>query len=421
MISIASSIDVVVIGAGAAGIAATRRLRAAGVAVVMIEARDRLGGRAHTIAAAGDVIDLGCEWLHSADRNPLVAVARAHGFTVDEGEPQWGGHVGRNFPKREQTEYRAASEAFWDALEKAAQDGAPDRAAATFLPSGGRWNALIQTISTYYNGTELENVSVVDLDRYEDSGVNWTIREGYGAMLVGMGKDLPVAFDCAASMIDHSGPRLKIETNRGTIDARAVIVTAPTPLIAGGALAFRPALPDKVAAAGHLPLGLADKIFFEIVGPWDAPDGHVYGTTDSVETISFDLRPRGRPFVSGFLGGAFARRLEREGEAAMETEARRQLSAMLGADVQKHLRFVAATRWDMDAFARGGYSHALPGHADDRAVLAAPVDGRIFFAGEACSRHFFSTAHGAWETGIAAAEAWLAIGVPRAESAFPLT
>jgi monoamine oxidase len=407
VISIPSSIDVVVIGAGAAGIAATRRLRAAGAAVVMIEARNRLGGRAHTIAAAGDVIDLGCEWLHSADRNPLVRVARENGFTVDQGEPKWGGHVGRNFPKRAQAEYRAASEAFWGALEKAAQDGGPDRAAASFLPAGGRWNALIQTISTYYNGTELENVSVVDLDRYEDTGVNWTIREGYGAMIAGVGEDLPVVFDCAAMLVDHSGPRLKIETSRGTIDAGAVVVTVPTPLIASGALAFRPDLPDKVAAAGHLPLGLADKIFFEIVGALDAPDGHVYGTTDSVETISFDLRPRGRPFVSAFLGGEFARRLEREGEAAMEAEARRQLAGMLDADVQKHLRFVAATRWDMDGFARGGYSHALPGHADERAALAAPVDGRIFFAGEACSRHSFSTAHGAWETGIAAAEAWL--------------
>ncbi len=407
VISLPSTIDVVVIGAGAAGIAATRRLRAAGVAVVIIEARDRVGGRAHTIAAAGDVIDLGCEWLHSADRNPLVHVARESGFTVDEGEPKWGGHVGRNFPKRAQAEYRAASEAFWDALEQAAQDGGPDRAAARFLPAGGRWNALIQTISTYYNGTELENVSVVDLDRYEDTGVNWTIREGYGAMFVGVGKDLPVVFDCAATLVDHSGANVKVETSRGTIEARAVIVTVPTPLISEGMLAFRPALPDKIDAARNLPLGLADKIFFEIVGAWDAPEGHVYGTTDSVETISFDLRPRGRPFVAGFLGGAFARRLEREGEAAMEAEARRQLSDMLGADVQKHLRFVAATRWDMDAFARGGYSHALPGHADDRAVLAAPVDGRIFFAGEACSRHSFSTAHGAWETGIGAADEWL--------------
>ncbi|MDE2361912.1 MAG: FAD-dependent oxidoreductase [Hyphomicrobiales bacterium] len=412
MTALPSSIDVAVIGAGAAGLAAARRLRQAGVSVVVIEARDRIGGRAHTIAAGGDVIDLGCEWLHSADRNPLVEVARAHGFMVDKGTPNWGGHVGRGFPSADQAAFRAASDAFWDALEAAYRSGAPDRNAADFLPAGSRWNALLQSISTYYNGTELENVSVVDLGRYIDTGVNWTIREGYGAMIAGVGAGLPVVLDCAATLIDHSGARLKIETVKGTIDAGAVVVAVPTPLLAREALAFRPALPDKVEAAAHLPLGLADKVFFEIVAPLDVPEGHLYGAIDSVETISFDIRPRGRPFVAGFFGGEFARRLEREGVAAMEREALAQVTDMLGADVRGALRLVAATRWDSDPFALGAYSHALPGHADARATLAAPIDERILFAGEACSRDFFSTTHGAWETGILAAETYLSRSGP---------
>ena len=414
MTSLPSSIDVVVIGAGAAGVAAARRLRETAASFVVIEARDRAGGRAHTIPAAGDVIDLGCEWLHSADTNPLVPVARENGFTVDEGTPNWGGHVGRHFSDSDQRAFRAASEKFWDQLEEAAQSGAPDCAASQFLPPHGRWNPLIQTISTYYNGVELEQVSIVDLGRYQDSGVNWTIREGYGALIAGLGADLPIIFDCAAQTIDHSGPRVKIETNRGTIEAKAVIVTLPTSILAREKVRFVPPLPDKLAAAANLPLGLADKIFFEIAGEPDwLRDGHVYGATDSVETISFDMRPRGRNMVAGFVGGDFARRLERGGERAMEAEARRQLGHMLGADALKHLRFLTATAWDLDPFAAGAYSHALPGYADERATLAAPVDGRMFFAGEACSRESFSTAHGAWETGVAAAEAFLSYVKPR--------
>jgi monoamine oxidase len=402
------AIDVAIIGAGAAGVAAARCLRARNVSCVLIEARERLGGRAHTIPAGGDVIDLGCEWLHSADQNPLVAIARANNFVVDEGEPGWGAHVGRNFPKEDQKAFRAASGKFWDALEKAAETGEQDRPASDFLPRGGRWNPLIQTISTYYNGTELENVSIVDLGRYVDTNVNWTLRAGYGALIAGLGADLPAVFDCAATLIDHSGAGVKIETTRGTIEAGAAIVTIPTPLIAEGKLKFHPALPDKVDAAAGLPLGLADKIFFEISGAPDLPrDGHVFGTTDSIETIGFDLRPRGRNFVTGFVGGAFARSLEKGGARAMEAEARRQLADMLGADLSKHLRFLCATAWDLDPFAQGAYSHALPGKADARETLASPVANRIYFAGEACSRHAFSTAHGAWETGIAAAEAYL--------------
>ena len=408
MDSFPSSIDVAVIGAGAAGIAAARRLREAGVSALMIEARDRVGGRAQTIPAAGDVIDLGCEWLHSADRNCLVAIARDLGFTVDEGTANWGAHVGGHFSPREQKEFHEASRAFWDALERAAQAGGADVAASHFLPSGGRWNGLIQAISGYYNGAELESVSIVDLDRYEDTMVNWTIRQGYGAMIAGAAVGLPIVFGCVARRIDHSGALVKIETTRGTIDARAAIVTLPTSLIARGAIEFFPALPDKIDAAAHLPLGLADKIFFEVVGASDLPDGHLYGSTGQ-DAISFDLFPRGRRLVSGFVGGVFARELEQAGAVAFEDEARRQLKHMLGAGALEPLRFLCATAWDRDPFARGGYSHALPGHADARGVLAAPVDGRLFFAGEACSRHRFSTAHGAWETGIAAAEAWLAL------------
>jgi len=91
----------------------------------------------------------------------------------------------------------------------------------------------------------------------------------------------------------------------------------------------------------------------------------------------------------------------------MEAEARRQIAATLGADAMKHLRFLCATAWDLDPFARGGYSCALPDHADDRAILAASVNDRLFFAGEACSRTQFSTTHGAWETGLKAAEDYL--------------
>lgn len=406
MSSLPPSIDVAIVGAGAAGIAAATRLKQAGVSALMIEARDRVGGRAHTIAAAGDVIDLGCEWLHSADKNVLVKVAEEHGFTVDKGTPGWSGPASVGLPSRDHAEYRKALEDFFDAVEEAAASG-KDRAASDLLPKNSRWEMLLRAVATYYSGTELEKISIIDFDNYEDTRINWTVREGYGAMITGAAKGLPVVFDCAVTKIDHSGKTVKVETKQGTIEARAAIVCAPTPLIAEGAIRFDPALPDKQAAAAGLPLGVANKIFFEIDGDFSYPRGHFYGATDRVETISFDLFPRGRKMLSGFVGGAFAVELEKGGPAAAEAEARRQISTMLGADANKHLRFLRTTAWRSDPFARGGYSSALPGHASDRATLAAPVDGRLFFAGEACSKIHFSTTHGAWETGVTAAEDYL--------------
>ena len=124
--------------------------------------------------------------------------------------------------------------------------------------------------------------------------------------------------------------------------------------------------------------------------------------------MSYQVRPLDRPAVYCFCGGRFAAALEREGEGAMFDFAAGELTRLLGSEIRKRMAPLASTAWQRDPWARGSYSYALPGHADDRAVLAAPVDDRLFFAGEACSPNFFSTAHGAWLSGIAAAEAALA-------------
>lgn len=398
--------DVVIVGAGAAGVAAALATTRAGLKTLVLEARDRIGGRAHTVSdRRGGILDLGCEWLHSADRNPLVALAQGFGFTIDRSKPDWGAHAGPGFPPAELADFHAASDRFWTALEQAAHDGGPDRPAADLLEPGNPWNPLIDAISTYYNGVELDRVSLVDLDRYVDTGVNWRIAEGYGAFVARAAAALDIRTGSSVSRIDHSGPSVRVVTGAGVLTARAVIVTVPTSLLAAGNIAFVPDLPRKREAAAALPLGLADKVFFAVEDGADIPSGHLFGSKDRVGTISFDLRPGGRPLIHGFAGGDFARSLEMGGERAFEAEARAQLTQMLGGDLARTITFLRATAWDSDPFARGAYSHALPGCADMRATLAEPVDGRLFFAGEACDRDFFSTAHGAWQTGCGAAKA----------------
>ncbi len=138
------------------------------------------------------------------------------------------------------------------------------------------------------------------------------------------------------------------------------------------------------------------------------PDGFLVGSTTRRETMNYQLRPFGRPVIYTFFGGRFAAAMEREGEAAMFAFAADELANILGGDIRKHISPLAATAWLQDPWSRGSYSYALPGHADDRAVLAAPADDRLFFAGEATSPYFFSTAHGAYISGLAAADAALA-------------
>ena len=286
--------DVVVVGAGAAGLGAGRALAASGLSVLILEARARPGGRAWTVKLAnGEPADLGCGWLHSADQNPLAPLA-----------------------------------------------------------------------------------------------------EG-----------LPIRYACPVSRIDHSGPLVALTAPQGAVRARAVVVTLPSDVLAAAPDLFFPALPEKTAAAAALPLGLADKLYMALDAPDAVPaDSRAFGKL-AVATGAYHFRPLGRPLVEGYFGGELAESLERGGRAAAWDFAAAELAALFGADFVKRLTPLAFHGWRSDPYARGGYSYAKPGFAGSRAVLAAPVEDRIFFAGEACSAGSFSTAHGAYETGREAARA----------------
>jgi monoamine oxidase len=202
---------------------------------------------------------------------------------------------------------------------------------------------------------------------------------------------------------------VRIETTRGTLTADKVIITVPTNLIADEAIRFHPALSAKLDAARGLPLGLADKVTLALAEPEALPkEGNLRAATMRTEMGTYHLRPFGQPCIEGFFGGRFARRLEDAGDGALAAAAIDEIVSFIGNDFRRKLKPLAESRWALDPFARGSYSHALPGHAGDRAVLAAPVDGRLFFAGEATSPNFFSTAHGARDSGERAAREVLA-------------
>jgi len=257
MTGLLSEVDVAVIGAGAAGIAAGRRLVAAGTAsAVVLEARERAGGRTWTVEKNGLPIDLGGEWLHSADKNVLAGIAEENGFELYHRRPDWMTRL-RNSGATpdEERDWIADREAHYWAIHRAAQE-AKDRPASSVLRPGGRWNALFDASSTWGNAVELEKLSVKDNDRYQDSGVNWRVRRGYGALLATLAAPLPIAFGTQVARIDHRGRDIAIDTTRGRVATRRVIVAVPTSILAGEHLAFDPALPAKIAAAEGLPLGL---------------------------------------------------------------------------------------------------------------------------------------------------------------------
>ncbi|MCC6914667.1 MAG: FAD-dependent oxidoreductase [Rhodospirillaceae bacterium] len=405
-------VAVAIVGAGAAGLAAAHVLARANIPYLLIDGRARLGGRAFTEIVNKLPLDLGCGWLHSANKNPWAAIAYKLSFHIDKTKPPWEEQsCDQGMSPAEQEEFQQAFADFETRVDKA--DLREDRAAAALLDPASRWNPLIDAICTYLNGAGLKEVSAADYRNYQDTDINWRIKEGYGALIGAYGASLPVALRTRVLCINHDGRTLKLVTDRGDIHAQQVIVTVPATALAGEMLRFAPELPDKIEAAHRLPLGLVNKLFLSCDRPAMFPsDGHFFGDWHTAATGSYHLKPFGHPVIEVFVAGALARDLAADGAKAHGAFAAGELVKLLGSDVRKHLRPLTQSAWHDDPFVRGSYSHAEVGCAGARETLAHAVDDRLFFAGEACSVRAFATAHGAFQTGVEAARALIAARAP---------
>ena len=409
--------DIVIVGAGAAGIGAARKLSSAPLSVLLVEASARIGGRAWTFDLAGSPLDLGCEWLHSGERNAWARLAEASGFAIERGEAAWGSQF-RNL-KFSAQEQDAAHQAFgaW-AARLACVDPRSDCAGDALEPNG-TWNAYIQAITGFISGAAPAAISAKDFAAYDDasSEANWRAPAGYGALVAA---NLParialrLATPIASIALDGAG--VILTTPAGVLRARAVILTVSTRVLASGAMALPAALDAWRDAASALPLGRNEKVFMEIVGDgaFEA-ETHALGDPRDPRTGSYYIRPLGRPVIECFFGGDGAGAIEAEGPAAGFAFAADQLAGRFGSDVRRALRPLVATCWGRMTHIGGAYSYARPGRAAARAVLARPFESRVFFAGEATHAFDFSTAHGAYDSGRRAAEeAMAALAMRRA-------
>ena len=320
-----SQVDVVVIGAGAAGIAAARRLLRPGLSVLVLEARDRIGGRAWTVRAEGEGLDMGCGWLHSADDNVLAGRVEAEELTLDQTPPPWCTQAfDHEMTRADQAAFGEAFAAFDQRVTEAASlvraGVGEDRPASDFFDPDCRWNPHMDAISGALNGARFAEVSSLDYDAYGDTGVNWRVREGYGRLIARLGEAVsPITItDCAVRRIDRTGPVLRLKTNRGELTARIVILTVPNSLIATEAIRINPPVPVLLEATAGVPLGLASKVHMTVRGAGDfQPDTQLWTRTDTAETGGYHLRPFGRPMIEAYFGADLAWGLEAQGPAAL--------------------------------------------------------------------------------------------------------
>jgi monoamine oxidase len=414
-----SMTDIVIIGAGAAGIAAARHLQSQRVPFTLIEASSRLGGRARTDTATfGLPVDLGGHWLHSPGRNPLRdhAVRLGHRFITGPQDSRYATRDGRLLAGAPCGDF--IHDAF-DRIRAAATTTDQELALTALFPDPGPFQGLLEASLVAKMGVPLEQISLQDFAGYCWEGDDLPVADGYGALVARLAADLPVRLDCAATRIAlRSGGGVRVETAQGTRDAKAAIIAVSTGILAAERIAFDPPLPDwKRQAIADLPLGSCNKIILRFDGnPFgDCSTTLLLPDRGAAEAVEFYLRPDGQDYAVCMFNGPFSRSIARDGTAAMRDYALQRLAAMFGPEVRRRLRpELLVADWDAEPWIRGCFAAARPGRAGARAALAAPVEDRLFFAGEAASLKYCGDIHGAWLTGIDAAEqAIAATGIRR--------
>lgn len=406
----AASPDVVIVGAGAAGLAAARVLVAAGVRVQVLEARNRLGGRVLT-----DRDTLGVQWERGATRLPRAAASElgvlANGMKeplrVDD--PALRVHdAGRPLGPAEVAALLSLRSRMDRELAAAAARGA-DVAALAALSMEVRRDRDFPAVAADFRlqrGSGLEQVSVLDAATTAAARPGFGVPRGLGELLDSLAHKLPLRLSTPVRRIRFGGSRVRIDSASGVIDATLVIVAVPPAVIAGGGLAFDPALPEPVLQAIHdLPGGLVDKVGLRFrKSPLADVAGYVLPRGDDAAAAMRVLVPPGAGNVCvAEIAGAAAIELEAESEAAQIDYALSALKDLFGNGIAKDFDRGSATRWLADPWSRGSHSCALPGRFGARDVLVRPVQAQILFAGEHATPAWAGTLHGAWLSGTRAA------------------
>ncbi len=409
-------VDAIVVGAGAAGLSAARILQRSGLTFRILEAKNRVGGRAFTDRESFAVpFDHGCTWLSSGAYNPLLKLATEQGFRMEarffpvaKTKTFRDGRWATEEEEIEKNEFIAQCE---QALEGAAKSGL-DVAWTDLIDTKSAWMPYFNLRNERHQGTATSACSTLDVARSQGVGESLFVFDGYGSLIEKLGEGLPIELEAEVDRIDWSGDGVAIRSSKGEFRSRSAIVTVSTGVLASDQIEFKPALPAAWRAAiESLPMGRFVKVAIEF-------DRDIYGVFRDDIFIYFEEPSTFIDIVTGmnnrrmtvaYICGALANEIEEMGDEGARDFILDRLEKVFGSGIREHVVGSLCTRWGTDPHVRGSYSSALPGRSDARAELASTLGGRIIFAGEATSQAHYGFAHGAYLEGKAAAERVIAM------------
>jgi monoamine oxidase len=400
--------DIVVIGAGAAGIAAARRIMAANRKVIVVEATSQIGGRCQTDVATFDVpFDRGARWMHNPETNPMIKLARAAGLEIMPAPSGQKIRIGRrNARAGEIEELLAALVRASRAIDEASRRF--DVSCGSVMPKDlGDWAGTAEfVLGANFAGKDLKDVSVVDKARAQDRNMAIACRQGLGTLIARLGEQVPLSLSTPASRISWDRRDVTVETPAGKIAARAAVITVSSNVLAAGNIKFTPDIPKRTLdAAAKLSLGSYDRIALQMPGnPLGlARDDVIIEQSNSMRTALLYANMGSSSLCSIDVAGSFGRDLSAQGEKAMIAFAVEWLTKLFGSEAAAAVKKSSATRWNAAPYALGAMSAAGPGTQASRKVLTEPI-GCMYLAGEATHETLWGTIDGAWESGERAAE-----------------
>ena len=409
---------VLVVGAGMSGAKAARVLDSAGFNVVVLEARDRIGGRTWTDKGLGAPVDLGASWIHGRRGNPITKLAKEIGAPIynwDYGDAELfnEGGVGDG---RFMLAYDSFENKVYAAAEKviARNPAASVQDVIDAMKADGAFGKLNEKEINFLVHGSIEANVAADADQVlaaglvideEFGGGDAVLPGGYGQLTAALLQDLDVRINHEVTAVDMIDDIVRVDTNKGAFEADYVVVTAPLGVLKASKIAFAPPLPEtKQRAIDGLAMGVLNKVFLRFPEVfWNPKRDNIVNVTEERGAFSlwFSLaQATGAPVLVSLISGAFGASIEGMSDDEVVERAMATLRSMYGDEIPRPTGH-RITRWIQDPYAHGSYSYTPMGASvemfDD---LAAPVGERLFFAGEATIADYYATVHGAYLSGL---------------------
>jgi monoamine oxidase len=407
--------DVIIIGAGSAGLSAAKELTKQGISYIVVEGSHRIGGRAYSEEIAPDIwFDLGCAYLvagpdsknHIDESNPFIDFAKKQGVVIEE--YHYDAHYNYNGRPLDVLEMNS-QEAYYKECEEAIRnsvESGDDRAISEIIDLENLYATPYIDMMAVTAPKDLDEASAADFFHKVEEHIDFNALRGYGNLIAQWGSDVKVSLNTKVENVDWSGKDVLAKTTKGSIRARCLISTVSNGVLSAQHIHFKPRLPDwKMEAIHGVPMGAENKIGVHFTKDVFGPEasGYYQSWSNEAHGAYIDVNLMSTNVVSVFVGGRFSIWMEKQGQQAAHEFAVDRIADIFGNTIRQSVGRSIVTAWVTEPWTLGSYACALPGQFHQREALPLAIDKKLFFAGEATARAN-GTCNGAYWSGVRAAQ-----------------